>query len=162
MSDTDLLAPARLNWLSINPLNLPQAGEAVERMARDGNRASNVVKHNCHRGSAAICLCSTFPTNRESTAVVDIPQKIRSVPVDCRGSGLLRQGPQCKPIESAKKRRKLTTKCVRKRMNFPTNESTCNVMKLNRIRMSSRAGTNGTPGPNHEQVATVGVPYLAL
>jgi predicted ATPase/signal transduction histidine kinase len=36
---------ACLNWLSTNPPNLPKAREAIGRMVRDGNRASDVLKH---------------------------------------------------------------------------------------------------------------------
>ena len=35
---------ACLNWLSINPPNLRKAREAVGRIVRDGNRASDVLK----------------------------------------------------------------------------------------------------------------------
>lgn len=40
-------------------------------------------------------------------------------------------------------------------MDFPTNESTRNMNEIESNPQVSHAGTNGTHGPNHEQVATL-------
>jgi hypothetical protein len=40
-------------------------------------------------------------------------------------------------------------------MGFPTNESTRNMNETSSNPDVSHAGTDGTPGPNHEQLATL-------